>query len=114
MWSAYGLQQTADRPQSPDTFVLLHQQENQGPTEEDDNDFAKELAKMVTDSASEFRKVDRRTAQALWDSTVMPNTLWKKREEEGDDSDDGRSNSQDVMKFRLLTKKGNKQQVLSL
>ena len=68
---------------------------------------------MVTESATESRKVDRRTAHALWDSTIMPNTLWKKKESEDEDSDDETSSGQDVMKFRLLTKRGNKQQVWS-
>lgn len=66
---------------------------------------------MVTESSAESRKVDRRTAQALWDSAVVPGTLWKKKESEAENSDDETFEKQETMKFKLLTKKGNKQQV---
>ncbi|KAH8119395.1 transcription factor [Phellopilus nigrolimitatus] len=103
-----------ERPPSPDTLVLLNSSEDLGPTEEDENDFAKELAKMVTDSSAEARKVDKRTAQALWDSAVLPTGLRKKKYDESDEdedaSDGGISEGQDTMRFVLLTKKGNKQQ----
>ncbi|EJD02975.1 transcription factor [Fomitiporia mediterranea MF3/22] len=105
---------TNERPPSPDTLVLLNAPENLGPTDEDENEFAKELAKMVTDSAAEARKVDKRTAQALWDSATMPSGFRKKKydnsDEDGDVSDDGESENQETMKFVVLTKKGNKQQ----
>lgn len=66
---------------------------------------------MVMESSAESRKVDRRTAQALWDSAVVPSTLWKKKESDDENSDDALSGGQETMKFKLLTKKGNKQQV---
>ncbi|THH05283.1 hypothetical protein EW145_g4909 [Phellinidium pouzarii] len=105
---------TNDRPPSPDTLVLLNSSDNLGPTEEDENDFLKELARMVTDSSAEGRKVDRRTAQALWDSAVLPTGHRKKKfeeDEEDEDISDGEdSDGHGTMKFVLLTKKGNKQQ----
>lgn len=88
-----------------------------GPSAEDDNDFAKELAKMVSDSAAEARKVDKRNAQILWDSAVLPSSLWKKRhddEPEEDAADGSASDVQDVMKFSVLSKKGNKQMVRAI
>ena len=107
--------QTTGRAPSPDALVLLNTSENLGPTEEDENEFAKELAKLVTDSSAEARKVDKRTAQALWDSAVIPSGLRKKKYEISDEdeyaSDAGETESQETMKFVLLTKKGNKQQV---
>ena len=93
---------------------MLNTSENLGPTEDEENEFAKELAKMVTESSAEARKVDKRTAQALWDSAVMPSGLRRKKyesDEDEDASDMGEFESQDTMKFVLLTKKGNKQQV---
>ncbi|KAI5123948.1 hypothetical protein M0805_006362 [Coniferiporia weirii] len=107
-----------DRPPSPDTLVLLNSSDNLGPTEEDENEFVKELAKMVTDSSAEARKVDKRTAQALWDSAVLPTGLRKRKQddedEDGDASDGGDSESHGTMKFVLLTKKGNKQQAKNI
>ena len=70
---------------------------------------------MVTDSSAEARKVDKRTAQALWDSAVIPSGLRKKKQDSGDSEEDvsdaEEAGSQGTMKFVLLTKKGNKQQV---
>ncbi|TDL26278.1 ARM repeat-containing protein [Rickenella mellea] len=109
---------TDDRAPSPDTLVVLSTPENLGPSEEDDSEFAKELAKMVTDYGAESRKVDKRTAQALWDSNVLPTNLRKKKAEDSDDEDeedDGpTSEGQDIMIFTVLTKKGNKQQAKKL
>lgn len=80
-----------------------------GPSEEEDADFAKELAKMVSDSSGESRKVDKRTALALWDTTTsLPGGLGKKRTE---DVEDQNSEQDGVMKFTLVSKKGNKTQV---
>ncbi len=81
-------------------------QENLGPSEEADAEFARELAKMVTDSSLESRKVDKKTALALWDSSVLP---VRKRREDPDEASD--IDSSDMMKFTVLTKRGNKQQV---
>ena len=105
-----------DRAPSPEAVLLKSSStlENLGPSEDDDADFEKELAKMVTDNA-ESRKVDKKTALALWDQTVPPPVLRKKR---GEDADDLQSNAGDtegpgVMKFTLFTKRGNKPQVSS-
>lgn len=69
---------------------------------------------MVTDSSTESRKVDKKTALALWDSSVLPPGARKRRvddnEVDGDDpsvADDGRN----MMNFTVITKRGNKQQV---
>lgn len=88
--------------------------ENLGPSEEADAEFAKELAKMVTDSSNESRKVDKKTAMALWDSAVLPPGARKRRGGDGDgegDPDPNATEAQPVMNFTLLTKRGNKQQV---
>ncbi|KAF6760250.1 transcription factor [Ephemerocybe angulata] len=73
-------------------------QENLGPSDEAEAEFAKELAKMVTDTSAESRKVDKKTALALWDSAVIP-----AYESETANGDDGMTN------FVVLTKRGNKQ-----
>ncbi|KAG7098666.1 hypothetical protein E1B28_000581 [Marasmius oreades] len=102
-----------DRPNSPEErIVLSSSQENLGPSEEADAEFAKELAKLVTDTSNEARKVDKKTALVLWDSAILPPTARKKRVEEQDDSRS--SNKKDVMTFTVVTKKGNKQQTRQL
>jgi len=49
-----------------------------GPSAEADAEFEKELAKMMTDTSAESRRVDRRTALALWESAALPTGLKKK------------------------------------
>lgn len=100
-------------PGSPDERIIqLHpSHEPVGPTEEEDADFAKELAKLVSDT-TESRKVDKKTAMALWDSSVLPAGVRRKKgnERDGDEA----AEPQNVMKFTLLSRKGNKQQVKQL
>ncbi|KAH9929303.1 ARM repeat-containing protein, partial [Amylocystis lapponica] len=98
-----------ERAPSPEAVLLKSTQEIIGPSDEDDADFAKELAKMVTDTSAEARKLDKKTALALWESTVPPPVLRKKRIDENDDVD-GNGSESSVMNFTLFTKRGNKQQ----
>lgn len=104
-----------ERAPSPEEKVVLSAsnslQENLGPSEEEDAEFAKELAKLVTDTSTESRKVDKKTALALWDSAVLPPNIRKKRQEDDDESNAPRLKAQDVMNFAVVTKRGNKQQV---
>ncbi|KAK0212735.1 ARM repeat-containing protein [Desarmillaria ectypa] len=103
-----------ERPPSPEQEVVLSgsgsMQENLGPSEEADAEFARELVKMVTDSSLESRKVDKKTALALWDSSVLP--AMRKRREDPDEASD--IDGPDMMKFTVLTKRGNKQQTRQL
>jgi hypothetical protein len=87
--------------------VHVAPQEILGPSEEEDGDFAKELAKMLTDTSAEARKVDKKTALAMWDSAVLPPAARKKQADSADDS----AGQPGVMNFTLLTKRGNKNQV---
>ncbi|KAL0956498.1 hypothetical protein HGRIS_002642 [Hohenbuehelia grisea] len=108
-----------ERAPSPEQAVVLSasntMQENMGPSEEADADFAKELAKMMTDTSAESRKVDKKTALALWDQTVMPPALKKKKVEETEDAVDPSGNSEsNMMNFTVITKRGNKQQTRQL
>ncbi|THH26707.1 hypothetical protein EUX98_g7481 [Antrodiella citrinella] len=107
-----------ERAPSPEAVLLKNSQESLGPTDDDDADFAKELAKMVTETSSEARKVDKKTAQALWESTVPPPGMRKKRVDEHDDETDTAALSgedgQGVMNFTLFTKRGNKQMTRQL
>ena len=93
--------------------MLKHTQENLGPSEEDDADFAKELAKLVTESSSESRKVDKKTALALWETSIPPPGIRKKKIEETEDEEpegvDTRGQA-GVMNFTVFTKRGNKPQ----
>ncbi|KAK7005600.1 nonsense-mediated mRNA decay factor [Favolaschia claudopus] len=103
-----------ERAPSPDELVVLSAsnslQDNLGPSEEAEAEFAKELAKMVTDSSAESRKVDKKTALALWDAAVLPPGARKKRPDETDDEPNGHNDNSNMMNFTVITKKGNKQQ----
>ncbi|KAI0644392.1 ARM repeat-containing protein [Trametes meyenii] len=103
-----------ERAPSPEAVLLRSNQEFVGPTEEDDAEFAKELAKLVTDTSAESRKIDKKTALALWDTALPPPVVRKKRNEEYDEDVEGAAGetSEDagVMKFTLFTKRGNKPQ----
>jgi regulator of nonsense transcripts 2 len=67
---------------------------------------------MMTDASAESRKVDKKTALALWDSAVLPPAA-RKRRTDGDPLDAGEDNDggNTTMNFTLVTKRGNKQQV---
>lgn len=108
------LSQVDERAPSPEAVVLKSSQDNFAPSEEDDAEFAKELAKMVTDTSAESRKVDKKTALALWESTLPPPVIRKKRNEDVDEDGDtsaGGSIVPGIMNFTLFTKRGSKQQV---
>jgi regulator of nonsense transcripts 2 len=103
--------QNEDRAPSPDAVVVLSTQEHLGPSEEAEAEFEKELAKIITDSSAESRKVDKKAA--WWDSAVIGPGLRKKRVDEGE-ADTGLDNDpegKDVMQFTVITKRGTKQQV---
>lgn len=108
--------QAEDRPNSPDALVVRPKVENAGPTEEADAEFAKELAKMMSDTSSDARKVDKRTALAMWDSAALPSTgtTTNRRKRNGFGAGNGENDGVEdrgMMKFTVLSKKGNKQQV---
>ena len=103
-----------ERAPSPEAVLLRGSQENSGPSAEDEADFEKELAKMFTDT-QDTRKVDKKTALSLWESTVPPPMVRKKRGEETDDGTESASaEDAGVMKFTLFTKRGNKPQMKQL
>ncbi|KAG1890392.1 ARM repeat-containing protein [Suillus subluteus] len=99
-----------DRTSSPDPVIVLSTQEHLGPSEEAEAEFEKELAKIITDSSAESRKVDKKTA--WWDSTVLGPNVRKKRADEGDVDGGGDNNpgGDAVMQFTVITKRGSKQQ----
>ncbi|KAH9915683.1 ARM repeat-containing protein [Fomitopsis serialis] len=102
-----------ERAPSPEAVVLKASQENVGPSEEDDAEFARELAKMEIETSSDGRKVDKKTALAMWDSSLPPPVLRKKRNEDLEEEDNLATNAADqpgTMTFTLFTKRGNKPQ----
>ena len=109
--------QIDERAPSPEAVLLKSSStlEHLGPTEEDDAEFAKELAKLVTDTSADARKVDKKTALALLDTALPPPVVRKKRIDDADEDEGGAESAQDpnVMNFTLFTKRGNKQQVSS-
>jgi len=83
-----------------------------GPSAEADAEFEKELAKMMTDTSAESRRVDRKTALALWESAALPTGLKKKRaDDHEEDGDTSASAEESVMNFTLITKRGKQPQV---
>lgn len=66
---------------------------------------------MVSDSSSDSRKVDKRTALALWDTSALPGGLRKKRTDNTEGPEFGQ---EEIMKFTLISKKGGKTQVREL
>ncbi|KAH9851383.1 ARM repeat-containing protein [Lenzites betulinus] len=103
-----------ERAPSPEAVLLRSTLEHVGPTQEDEADFAKELAKLVTDTSSDSRKVDKKTALALWDTALPPPVVRKKKNEDYDEDGEGTAGeaAEDpgVMRFTLFTKRGNKLQ----
>lgn len=85
-----------------------------GPSPEDDAEFLRELAKMEADTSADGRKVDKKTALAMWESSLPPPVLRKKRNDEVEDEENLATNAAelpDTMTFTLFTKRGNKPQV---
>ncbi|KAG1716634.1 hypothetical protein ID866_512 [Astraeus odoratus] len=101
---------TDERAPSPEAVVVLSAQEHLGPSEEAEADFAKELAKIITESSTESRKIDKKSA--WWDTAVLAPSARKKRVEENDHDTDGDGDNPDesVMNFTVITRRGNKQQ----
>jgi len=91
--------------------VVLSAQENLGPSEEAEADFAKELAKIITESSAESRKIDKK--HTWWDTAVLAPGARKKRTEEHEQDTDGDADNaiESVMNFTVITRRGNKQQV---
>jgi len=98
-------EQIDERSETPDPLVVRPHGEFMGPPEEADNEFAKELAKMMTESSNEARKVDKRTAQALWDSSKVHR---KRRTDQADGLQDEQSDPE-RMTFTVLSRRGHKQ-----
>jgi regulator of nonsense transcripts 2 len=69
---------------------------------------------MITDTSAEARKVDKKTAMAMWDNAVLPPAGRKRRTESEDDTGDEDEDQPRTMSFTLVTKRGNKQQVSPL
>ncbi|KAH8924908.1 ARM repeat-containing protein [Atractiella rhizophila] len=101
----------AERDESEDEDEMeIGRNTSYGPTVEDEEEFERELAKMMIDT-SDSRKAANEKRTALAD-VALP--VWKKKEkirdEELDDEEDGLQH----MKFTVLTKKGNKNQTRTL
>ena len=92
-------------------MVLSHKMEPIGPSEEEDDDFNKELAKMMLDSSQESRKVDKKAAAVMWETAVMPGVKKRKDETEGALTNGSGNNT---MKFTVLSRKGAKQLVCDM
>ncbi|KAI6046075.1 ARM repeat-containing protein [Pisolithus marmoratus] len=105
---------TDERAPSPEPVVVLSAQEHIGPSQEADEEFAKELAKIITESSAESRKIDKKTA--WWDNAILAPSTRKKRVEgtEQNIDDDADHANGSVMNFTVITRRGNKQQARNL
>lgn len=63
---------------------------------------------MVTDTSAESRKVDKKTALALWGSAVLPPTRKKRSGEIDDDPESAGLDGHEMTNFTVITKRGNK------
>lgn len=96
-----------DEPGSPTEEAVVLKMEHSGPTVEEDDEFNKELAKMLLDSAQESRKVDKKAASVMWETSVMPGV--KKQRTQDTEISNGVGNN--AMKFTVLSRRGAKQLV---
>ncbi|KAI6125708.1 ARM repeat-containing protein [Pisolithus croceorrhizus] len=105
---------TDDRAPSPEPVVVLSAQEHLGPSQEADEEFAKELAKIITESSADSRKIDKKSA--WWDNAVLAPSVRKKRVEETEQNIEGDADHPNgtVMNFTVITRRGNKQQTRNL
>lgn len=100
-----------DRPSSPEKedAIVFAKREEQGPSAEEDADFSKELAKLLSDT-TEARRVDKRTAMTKWDTNVLQNNPVARKKKE-DDQEEPAAAPPGTMKFTLISRRGNKPQV---
>ncbi|KAG8863367.1 hypothetical protein FRB96_008859 [Tulasnella sp. 330] len=106
----------ADRPPSPDAAVVFKPSTEApaGPSAEEEDEFKKELAKMMFDSTQEARKVDKKAVMAIRDThSVATVGLGGKRRKDEPDSTEA-DKDEHVMRFTVLSRKGQKQQTREL
>jgi len=103
-------EQVDERSGSPDLLIVRQTRESLGPSEEADTDFAKELARMMAEPSNEIRKVDKRTALSLWDSS----SISRKKRLDQTDGTDGQESDSSQMKFTVISRRGHRQQVHEL
>ncbi|KAG9035197.1 hypothetical protein FRB95_011931 [Tulasnella sp. JGI-2019a] len=104
-----------DRPPSPDAAVVFKPSTEvpAGPSAEEEDEFKKELAKMMFDSTQEARKVDKKAVMAIRDTpSVAVGLGGKKRKDDGDPA--AARKDDHVMRFTVLSRKGHKQQTREL
>jgi regulator of nonsense transcripts 2 len=92
-----------ERAESP--VVLLNAHENMGPSEEELAEFDKEFSKLMSEAAADAKRVDRKAAQSVWDSTALPGGGVGKRRKD-DQSELKNEEDKNIMKFTVLSKKG--------
>jgi regulator of nonsense transcripts 2 len=98
--------QIDERTSTPDLLIVRQPGEALGPSDEAESEFVKELAKMMAEPSNEARKVDKRTALALWDSSTVTR---KKRIDQIEDMDIQEADP-NQMKFTVISRRGHKQQ----
>jgi regulator of nonsense transcripts 2 len=95
--------QVDGRAESP--VVLLNAHENLGPSEDELTEFDKEFNKLMSEAAADAKRVDRKAAQSVWDSTALPGSGVGKRRKD-DQSEQKNEEDKNIMKFTVLSKKG--------
>ena len=95
--------QVDEQVESP--VVLLNAHENLGPSEEELAEFDREFSKLMSEAAADAKRVDRRAAQSVWDSTALPGSGVGKRRKD-DQSELKNEEDKNIMKFTVLSKRG--------
>jgi regulator of nonsense transcripts 2 len=68
-------------------------------------EFDKEFSKLMSEAAADAKRVDRKAAQSVWDSTALPGSGVGKRRKD-DQSELKNEEDKNNMKFTVLSKKG--------
>jgi regulator of nonsense transcripts 2 len=76
-----------------------------GPSEEELAEFDKEFSKLMSESAADAKRVDRKAALSVWDSTALPGSGVGKRRKD-DQAEQKNEEDKNIMKFTVLSKKG--------
>ena len=86
-------------------MVLLNGNENLGPSEEELADFDKDFSKLMSEAAADAKRVDRKAALSVWDSTALPGSGVGKRRKD-DQSEQKNEEDKNIMRFTVLSKRG--------
>ena len=98
-----------DDDDDDDNVVLIKDAKEEEYDQEEEDAFNREFAKMLADT-TDARKVDRKTAPPVFDTAVP---LIRRQQQQAQQDSGPPEPKTNHMQFSLLSKKGNKQQVIT-